>query len=98
MTAKKPDRKTGQDVALTLVQNGKRRDITCAELAVSNKLAHDALVALLVSKGMITPQELQGKILELRDRHYRAGDRADSLGPPQTEESPFFRRDKGEGR
>jgi hypothetical protein len=96
MTTAKPADPRGQDVALTIVQNGQRRDITCGELAVGNKLAHDALIALLVAKGIITPQELQGKILELRDRHYRAGEGADSRGPSETDKHPLNRRDKGD--
>ncbi len=63
----------GNDVALTIVQDGKTRQITVRELAVGNKLAGDALLSLLVEKGIVTAEEFQAKIRHLSEHHYRPG-------------------------
>jgi hypothetical protein len=51
-----------EEVALTLVHQGKRRQITVRELALGNKLAGDALLAVLAEKGLVDPAEVRAKI------------------------------------
>jgi hypothetical protein len=68
-----PQSRKDEEIALTIVQDGKTRQITVRELAVGNKLAGDALLSLLVDKGMITAEEFYAKIEHLREQHYRPG-------------------------
>lgn len=67
-----PSRK-GEEIALTIVQDGKTRQITVRKLAVGNKLAGDALLSLLVEKGIISAEEFYEKVEHLREQHYRPG-------------------------
>ncbi len=64
------------EIALTIVQDGKRRDITVRELAVGTKLAGDALLQVLVEKGLVSHEEIAQKIRRISEEHFRAG------GPP----------------
>jgi len=66
------NRKTpGEEIALTLVAGNKRRDISVRELAVGNKLAADALLAILVDKGLVDAGEVRAKLQELSERNFR---------------------------
>jgi len=71
----------GDDIALTIVQDGQTRQVTVRELCVGNKLAGDALLSLLVDKGIITAAEFQDRIRHLSQEHYRPG--APESEPPQ---------------
>jgi hypothetical protein len=68
------DQGTRGEVALTIIQEGQRRDITVRELAVGTKLAGDALLQVLVEKGLVTHEEILERILRISEEHYRAGD------------------------
>lgn len=66
--------------ALRLVINGKERMVTYEELALSNNLAQEALVRLLVRKKLIDPKELLAEINSVKTERYRVepgtGDKA----------------------
>jgi len=64
--------------ALRIVIDGKERDVTFEELALSNNLAQEALVRLLVDKKIIDPQELLDNMKKIKQERYRM----------PTEESP----------
>ncbi len=72
-----PDRETprrpGDDVALTLIRDGERRDVTVRELTVSNKIAFDALLSVLAEKGLVEAAEVHARIRQLTSGHLRPG-------------------------
>jgi hypothetical protein len=69
-----PDKPSiGDDIALTIVQDGQTRQVTVRELCVGNKLAGDALLSLLIDKGIITAEEFQERIRHLSNEHYKPG-------------------------
>ena len=57
--------------ALRMVIDGKERKITYEELALSNNLAQEALVRLLVKKKLIVPDELLEEINAVKNERYR---------------------------
>jgi len=62
-------------IALKMVVDGKERDISYEELALSNNLAQEALVALLIEKDIIKPQDLLDKMQEVKKaRYHKPGD------------------------
>jgi hypothetical protein len=64
----KPDEK---DIAMRMVVDGKARDVTIRELALSNNLAQESLVRLLVKKKLISPDELMEEMQAVRKERYR---------------------------
>ncbi|HEX9750266.1 MAG TPA: hypothetical protein VGB22_03100 [candidate division Zixibacteria bacterium] len=58
--------------ALRMVIDGKERHITYEELALSNNLAQEALVRLLVKKKLIDAGELLEEINTVKTERYRA--------------------------
>jgi hypothetical protein len=74
MSPTDPSGTPADDIALTLLRDGEKRPITIRELAVSNKIAGDALLALLIEKGFFTLEEFQTKIQHLSEDHYRPGE------------------------
>jgi hypothetical protein len=64
----KPDPK---DVALRMVVDGQMRDVTYQELALSNNLAQESLVRLLIKKKMIDADELLQEMQTVRQERYR---------------------------
>lgn len=63
-----------KDVALKMIVNGKERDVTYQELALSNNLAQEALVRLLIRKKMIEPKELMELMEVVKKERYRQAD------------------------
>ncbi len=59
------------DVAISVFKDGQRRDITVRELTVGNKLSVDALLSLLIEKGVLEAGEVQQRIQQLTKQHYR---------------------------
>jgi hypothetical protein len=57
---------------LKLIVDGKERNITYEELALSNNLAQEALVRLLIDKKMIEPKELLEYMEKVKKERYRA--------------------------
>lgn len=66
-----PDDKPKSPYAMRLVIDGKERYVSYEELALSNNLAQEALVRLLVRKKLIEPQELLDEINKVKTERYR---------------------------
>lgn len=60
--------------AMKVVVDGKEKEISFEELTLSNKLAHDALVSLMIKKGIFTPQEMLDEITKVKKERYRGED------------------------
>jgi len=58
-------------VALKMVVDGKERDVSFEELALSNNLAQEALVRLLIDKKLFDPQELLEMMEKVKKERYR---------------------------
>jgi hypothetical protein len=63
----KPEDKVGLFVHV----DGKTRELSVAELALSNNLAQAALVRVLIDKGVIEPEELESAMSEVKDERFR---------------------------
>ncbi len=57
--------------AIRVVVDGKEREVSYEELALSNNLAQEALVRLLVDKEMIDPKELLEYMKKIKEERYR---------------------------
>ncbi len=60
-----------QKIALKMVIDGKERDVTYEELALSNNLAQEALVRLLIDKKLFKPNELMQMMETVKKERYR---------------------------
>lgn len=60
-----------QKIALKMVIDGKERDVTYEELALSNNLAQEALVRLLIDKKLFKPNELMQMMDTVKKERYR---------------------------
>ncbi len=60
--------------ALKMVIDGKERDISYEELALSNNLAQEALVRLLIQKKLFEPKELMEMMETVKKERYRPAD------------------------
>ena len=58
-------------VALKMVINGKERDVSYEELALSNNLAQEALVRVLIEKKLFEPKELMKMMETVKEERYR---------------------------
>ena len=58
-------------VALKIVIDGKERDVSYEELALSNNLAQEALVRVLIEKKLFEPKELLKMMETVRKERYR---------------------------
>ena len=63
-----------QKVAIKMIVDGKERDVSFEELALSNNLAQEALVRLLIDKKLFSPQELLQMMETVRKERYRTLD------------------------
>jgi len=61
-------------VALKIVVDGQVREVSFEELAVSNNMAQEALVKLLIKKKIIDPKEFMESMQEVQDERYRSGE------------------------
>ncbi len=59
-------------IALRVIMGDKEKEVTFDELCLSNNLAQEALVGLLVKKKMIKPEELVQEIERVRKERYRS--------------------------
>ena len=59
-------------VALRIIVGDKEREVTFDELCLSNNLAQEALVRLLVKKKILKPEELIQEIEQVRKERYRS--------------------------
>ena len=60
-----------QRIAMKMVIDGKERDVTYEELALSNNLAQEALVRLLIDKKLFKPNELMQMMETVKKERYR---------------------------
>ncbi len=60
-----------KNIALKMIVNGEERDVTFEELALSNNLAQEALVRLLIQKKMFEPKELMEIMEAVKKERYR---------------------------
>jgi len=68
-----------QRIALKIVMGDKEREVTYEELCLSNNLAQEALVRLLVKKKIFKSEELLKEMEQVRKERYRSpGDLADT--------------------
>jgi hypothetical protein len=58
-------------VALKIVVGDQVREVTFDELTLSNNLGLEALVKVLVDKGVFKPDELQKEMENIRQKRYR---------------------------
>ncbi len=65
---------TEKKVALKMVIDGKERDVSFEELALSNNLAQEALVRLLIDKKVIEAKELLDMMGKVKKERYRQPD------------------------
>lgn len=65
-----------KNVALKMVINGEERDITFEELSLSNNLAQEALVRLLIQKKVFEAKELMEMMEAVKKERYRSPDEA----------------------
>ena len=63
-----------KNVALKMIVNGEERDVTFEELALSNNLAQEALVRLLIQKKLIDAKELMDLMELVKNERYRQAD------------------------
>lgn len=62
---------TEKKVALKMIIDGQERDISYEELALSNNLAQEALVRLLIDKEVFKPKELLDMMEKVKKERYR---------------------------
>ena len=62
---------TDKNDALKMVVNGEERDVTFEELALSNNLAQEALVRLLMEKKVFKADELLEVMETVKKERYR---------------------------
>lgn len=58
-------------VALKMIVDGKERDITFEDLALSNNLSQEALVRLLIEKKVFEPEEMMKMLETVKKERYR---------------------------
>jgi len=63
-----------KNVALKMVVDGKVREITFEELAISNNMSQEALVRLLVRKNVFDPKEFMEEMQNVQKERYRGGE------------------------
>lgn len=61
-------------VALRVIIGDKEKEITFDELILSNNLAQEALVRLLVNKKVFKPEELMQEMEKVKKERYRSPD------------------------
>jgi hypothetical protein len=62
-------------VALRMIIDGKEREVSYEELALSNNLSQEALVRLLIDKGVFKPEELLQWLETVKKERYRVADK-----------------------
>ena len=60
--------------AIKMIIDGKERDISFEELALSNNLAQEALVRVLIEKNVFEPNELLKMMETVKKERYRTLD------------------------
>ncbi len=65
------------EIALRMVMGDETREVSYNELTLSNNLAQQALVRLLINKNIIEPNELMEMMETVRKENYRSPDTTD---------------------
>ncbi len=65
------------ETALKMVMGDETRDVSFNELVLSNNLAQQALVRLLINKKLIEPDELMDMMETVRKDNYRSPEQTD---------------------
>jgi hypothetical protein len=60
-----------KNIALKMIVNGREIDVSFEELALSNNLAQEALVRLLIQKQLFEPKELIDMMETVKKERYR---------------------------
>ena len=60
-----------KNIALKMIVNGKEIDVSFEELALSNNLAQEALVRVLIQKKLFDPKELIEMMETVKKERYR---------------------------
>jgi len=60
-----------KNIALKMIVHGKEIDVSYEELALSNNLAQEALVRLLIQKKLFDPRELIDMMETVKKERYR---------------------------
>lgn len=63
-----------KNVAIRMVIDGQVKNVTYEELALSNNLAQEALVRLLIEKGLFKAEELLKMLETVKNERYRQPD------------------------
>jgi hypothetical protein len=58
-------------IALKMIVDGKERDVSFEELALSNNLAQEALVRILIEKKVFEPKEMMEMMEKVKKERYR---------------------------
>lgn len=66
-----PDKNKSTKSLLKLKIGDQVREVTFEELCLSNNLATEALVSMLIEKGIIEPEEYMKKMQDVRKERYR---------------------------
>lgn len=66
--------------AIKMIIDGKERDVSYEELALSNNLAQEALVRLLIQKKLFEPKELLEMMETVKKERYRRPEDMQSEG------------------
>jgi hypothetical protein len=66
--------------AIKMIIDGKERDVSYEELALSNNLAQEALVRLLIQKKLFEPKELLEMMETVKRERYRRPEDMQSEG------------------
>ena len=61
-------------IALKMIVDGKERNVSYEELALSNNLSQEALVRLLIEKKVFDPKELIDMMEKVKKERYRTPD------------------------
>lgn len=70
MSDENPDKR----VAIKIVVDGKVREVSFEELTLSNNLAQEALVRLLIAKKVIDPKDLMDTMQIVQKERYKPGE------------------------
>ncbi|MDH4158439.1 MAG: hypothetical protein OEW00_14310 [candidate division Zixibacteria bacterium] len=62
---------TDKKVAIKMIVDGQVRDVSYEELALSNNLAQEALVRVLIDKKVFEPRELLNMLETVKNERYR---------------------------
>ncbi len=73
----KPAAEDSSAPALKMVMGDETREVSFNELVLSNNLAQQALVRLLINKKLIEPNELMEMMETVRKDNYRTPDQVD---------------------